>query len=411
MPWLVRQVGQRVKEHYAADCVYLDVHTNRGLQAIDFEAGVAGAGMARPQVMGNGDCILEARKWYGSTISEGIYRWLYAGVCDMDYASYFTPTPTSEIPPLVDFDLLKIHPLQHGTMMGYGPSAFFGTAKVGEIYRDPGHGAAVLDFYRYVSASLAYGHMLILGYGYAPPLARFIHYYAVMQGVQREYLTDTANEIRYHNGTDFLTTSRALAEDSQKLGRVRVRYSRGLTVHVNYNAEKPWIVQNDGRTFELPPFGWLILKPGEILAYSALAGGKRVDFVRCPEYIYLNPGDGHASETPIEADGAVWLKRDAAAWRLIPCGNLGTWKVTPIPGLTHFCTDQELTGTPADCGCKSIVLDTQALLGKPAGELSITARDEAGQSVAATTKPTDAGRLEVIPDAVAVDYLLRVRNP
>ena len=291
--------------------------------------------------------------------------------------------------------------------MGYGPSAFFGEKNVGALYKDPGHGAAPLDFYRYVSASLAYGHMLILGYGYAPPLSRFIHYYAIMQGVQREYLTDTAAEITYHDGTDFLPTSRALIENSQKLGRVRVRYSRGLTVHVNYNAEKPWIFETDGRRFELPPFGWLIVKPGEILAYSALVNGQRVDFVKCAEYIYLAPGGAPASETPMESDGAVWLKREGDAWRLIPCGDLGTWKISNLPGLTHFCTDQELVNTPADRGCKRIILDSRALLGKPAGELRVTARNEAGETTTADAKVIEDGRLQIIPSATAVDYLLQ----
>ena len=108
-----------------------------------------------------------------------------------------------------------------------------------------------------------------------PPLSRFIQYYALMQGVQREYLTDTVAAIHYHNGVEFLPTSRALAEDSQKSGRIRVRYSRGLTVHVNYNAEKSWSVESGGRRYELPPFGWLIEKPDSILAYSALVSGKR----------------------------------------------------------------------------------------------------------------------------------------
>jgi len=440
MPHLVRWTGEKAKRHYPADCVYLDVHTNRGLEAMDYEAGVEGAGMARALVFGNGDSILEARKWYGSTISEGICRWLYAGVCDMDYATLIASTNAPALPPLVDFDLLKIHPFQHGTMMGHGVTAFFGQTRTG-LHTDGGRGAAPLDFYRYVSASLAYGHMLILGYGYVPPLSRFIHYYAVMQGVQREYLTDTAAEISYHNGSEFVPTSRALIEDSQKLGRVRVRYSRGLTVHVNYNADKLWTVEcdafgvgadvrrrsggvadnredgrlltsaptelRDRRRFQLPPFGWLIVKPREILAYSALVGDKRVDFVQCPDYIYLNAGDARAREGPLEVEGAVWLKRDGNAWRLIPCGYFGQWKGIGLPHLTKFCSDFELPPPPADRGCKHIVLDTRALLGKPAAKVAVTARDAAGAPVSAKTTPLGDGRMQVAPDAAAVDYVLK----
>jgi hypothetical protein len=409
MPRLVRSVGQKVSRLYPAECVYMDTHTNYGASATDYEAGVEGAGMARPQVIGNGDCILEARKWYGSTMSEGIYRWLYAGLSDMDYATLITATqPASDLPPLVDFDLLKIHPFEHGTMMGYSPSAFFGKEDLGPLYKDDGRGTAPLLYYKYVSASLAYGHMLILGYGYAPPLSRFIQYYATMQGVQREYLTDTASEISYHNGADFVPTTRALAEDACKLGRVRVRYSRGLTVHVNYNPEKTWKVEVEKRVYELPPFGWVIVKPGEILAYSALIEGRRVDFVRCPEYIYLNAGEARTTEGPLEVQGAVWLKRERdSSWRLIPCGDLGGWEHFSPPDLTAFVRDFRLAKVPADRGCAFIALDTKSLLGKPASVAQVTARDDSGNPVQAAAKPLDADRLGFSPTEKIVDYIIR----
>jgi len=90
MPGLVRAVGQHLQQEYPPECVYLDVHTNLGPAAVDFEDGVEMAGMARGTIVGNGDAIAEARQWYGSTISEGIYRWLYAGLCDLDYAQVRT---------------------------------------------------------------------------------------------------------------------------------------------------------------------------------------------------------------------------------------------------------------------------------------------------------------------------------
>ena len=407
MPWLVRQTGQQVKRHYPADCVYLDVHTNRDLAAMDYEAGVEGAGMARPQVLANGDCILEARKWYGSTVSEGIGRWLYAGTCDMDYATLTASKPAPELPRLVDFALLKIHPFEHGMMMGYAPSAFFGQKVRTGLHADGGASAAPLDFYRYVSASLAYGHMLILGYGYVPPLSRFIQYYALLQGVQHEYLTDTVAGIHYHNGTEFLPTSRALVEDSQKLGRVRVRYSRGLTVHVNYNADQPWVLESGTRSYELPQYGSLIAKPRSILAYSALRNGHRVDFVQCPDYLYLNSGDARACEGPLEVECAVWLKRDGGGWRLIPCGYLGYWKVFNPPDLPKNCTDSRLANTPANRGCKYIALDTRSLLGKPGADVRVTARDESGNPTTSGVRTLNDRRLEFSATAAVVDYRLR----
>lgn len=406
MPGLIRTVGQKSREIYPSDCVYLDVHTNRGPQALDFEAGAPGVGMAREQAIANGDCIVEAREQYGSTISEGLYRWMYAGLTDMDYATLVTEGKAAHLAPLVDFDLLKIHPFQNGTMMGHHPDCLLTSEDQAPLYSDTGRGLGPEGFYKYVSASLAYGHMLILGYWYTPPLSRFAHYYALMQGVQSEYLTDTAAEIGYHDGTALVPTSQALAEGSQQLGRVHVRYSRGLCVWVNYNAEKPWAVEASGRTFELPPYGWLIEKPNEILAYSARVDGRRVDFVRCPDYLYLNTGEGRAVEGPLDVDGAVWLKREGGAWRLIPCGDLGPWERFPPPGLPANFSDFRPAGAPPDRGCRAIVVDVSALLGKSAGEVRVTARDEAGEQLEAGVRRLDDARLQFVPDARTVDYVM-----
>ncbi|HOQ30783.1 MAG TPA: hypothetical protein PLH36_18745, partial [Armatimonadota bacterium] len=111
LPVLARLVGEKAHKYYAPDSAYMDTHSCQRPDASDFEAGVPGAGIARDQIYFNGDSMLETRKWYGTVMSEGAVRWMYAGIADMDYASLFMGEDASKIPPLVDFDLLKIHPL------------------------------------------------------------------------------------------------------------------------------------------------------------------------------------------------------------------------------------------------------------------------------------------------------------
>jgi len=404
LPILTRLVGARIEQHYPPDIVYMDTHTCYGPQAADHEAGVWGAGIGRDQVYANGDCILEARKWYGSVISEGAVRWIYAGLADIDYASLFMSQPAADQSPLVDFDLLKIHPLNLGTMMGYSPSVFFrdDAPRLSALYSDTGRSPAPQEFYQYVSASLAYGHMLMLGYGYLPPLSRMIHLYALMQGVQTRYLADRVLEISYHDGQAFLPTSRALQTDATRRRRVRVRYAGGLTVRVNYHPTEKWTV--DG--YELPPYGWLITGQDGLLAFSALLDGRRVDYVRCPEYLYLNSGGRPAQVQGLEANGAVLLKKERGAWRLIPCGDLGPWEYYPAVGLPPFHRDMRLQAVPPTRGVSALALGTQALLGKSPDEVTVTALDEAGHSVEAQGKAT-AGRLVMTPTGEVVDYLLR----
>ncbi len=408
LPGLVRAVGTKCHDLYHPDCVYLDTHSCYGPVARDYEAGAAGAGIGWTTVLPNADAIVEARKQYGSTISEGLHRWLYAGITDMDYASLPTFAGSAKAPLLVDFDLLKIHPYNLGTMMGYSPSAFLTGEDTATLFADAGRGLGPPAFYKYLSASLAYGHMCMLGYSYVPPMARAIQYYATMQGVQREYLTDAVAEISYHNGAAFLSTSRALLDDTAKLGRLRIRYSRGLVVYVNYNEKSTWTVQSGGVTYDLPPYGWLIEKSGEILAFSALMNGARVDYVRCADYAYLNTGDATAVEGPLDVSGAAWAKREGTAWRVIPCGDLGGWQTFPTPGVpASRYHDFKLAGPPADRGCKRLVIDTQALMGKAAADVKVEARDDEGKPVDGAAKVLDGTHLLLPTTAQIADYVLR----
>jgi len=388
---LARKTGQKMKELYPPDCVYLDVTTNRGTDAVDFEAGYPGAGMARAMVIGVGDSLVETRKWYGSTVSEGIYRWMYAGLSDMDYAQARMSDGQPRLP--LDFDLLKLHPFQIGTMMGYGPTCFLTDEEIKTLGTGTVPGPTV--FYKYIATSLAYGHMAMLGYGYIPPISRTIHYYALMQGVQQEYLPDTVASIAYWDGAKFLATSQALQSDAYRRGQVRVTYRGGLVVTANLNETENWTVTQAGATYVLPPYGWVITKEGPntsearragdvsgpILAYSALVDGKRMDYVQCPEYVYLNGGELPRRVGPLEVQGAAWLKREGRGWLLIPCGKLGQWD-----------KDWRVDKNPPDRGTSLLIVDLPALGLKGA---RVTGLAEMGEAAAAQTETLADGRLKI----------------
>jgi len=389
---LARQVGQKMQAHYPPDCVYLDVSTNRGNEALDYEAGVPGAGTARSAVLGIGDSVVEARRWYGSTVSEGIYRWIYAGLTDMDYAQVRMLDP---MPLPLDFDLLKIHPFQIGTMMGYGPMNLLSPEEIkqlGTSHEQP----APRAFYKHAATSLAYGHMAMLGYGYFPPMARSLHYYALLQGLQQEYLPDQAARIEYYDGQAFVGTSAALRSDAHRRGQVRVTYRRGLTVTVNLNVEQEWRVTQAGHAYVLPPYGWVATRgPADspaVLAYSALVDGQRLDYIQCPDYVYLNTGDKQRRVGPLEITGAAWLKRAAPGWQIIPCGKLGHWSPA-----------QQQQGIPRDRGCPLLIVDPRPLnLRNP----TVTAVAEMGGAAAAVVVPTADGRLRLqVTDSTRAFYL------
>jgi hypothetical protein len=411
---MAAQVCKLLKELYPVDFAYFDIGTVVGPSAynMDFEAGVQGAGMARADMLANADLAAEIHKDIGPISSEGYHRWFYAGLSDIDYATLMYPKEhqsAAQVMPLIDFDLLKIHPFELGAMMGFDPQMFVSEARSQELLKDDGTGLAPIGFYQFVSASLAYGHMAALGYDYVPPLSRVIQLYALMQGVQTEYLVNQAKTIAYSDGERFYPTSEALRRKIVQEGRVRVEYDNGLIVQVNYNADKPWTVQAAGKSFKLPPYGWVIEKPGTILAYSALRDGHRVDVVQCPRYIYVNSNGKtfHDDDLGVEVEGAVWLKRlDSGAWRVIPCGDLGPWKKAPISDVPADMFDQILAGLPKNRGVGRLVLDTRQLLQRPADKVSIKARAEDDVTVEPMIHRLDDHRIEIDVSNKMLDYLM-----
>ncbi len=403
---LARTVGKNIRARYPTDCVYLDVHTNWGASAVDYEAGVEGAGTARASILGNAACIREVHRQQGALCSEGIRRWLYAGISDMDYAQWVGREKSEHKPLLPDFDLLRIHPKEIGTAMGYGPRCFFTDEGLKEYFSDPGAGTSHHPLYHYVAATLAHGHSAMIGYGYFPALARTIHYYALLSGPQEDYLPDTVADIAWYSAETgkFVSTSEALQTGVREAGKLRITYAGGQAVCVNYHPDETWKLMVDGREFLLPPYGWVISKPGEILAYSALVEGRRVDYVDCTRYLYLNSGDRPATEGAVTVDGAVFIKKGKPLV-VIPCGDLGGWKSEPCEAYPMF-NDRVLAGPPADRGVRLLRVNAAQLLGIGEGKTVTVSRRDAQGNVA-ETQTVPAKQIELTPSADIADYVVR----
>ena len=404
--FLAKQVGTRIAARYPTDAVYMDVHTNLDLIAQDYEAGVPGAGMARESVLYNGEGILETQRHGGIVCSEGISRCLYAGLTDLDYGTWYARGTPSELPILPDYDLLKIHPLAHGTGMGYNPSAFFAEKAANALFGDAGGSLAPPEFYQYLAATIAHGHMAILGYNYFPPPARLLQYYCLLHGLQQEYLTDTVVDIRRHDGMRFVSTSEMLKHGGIEQGRIKITYSRGLQVYVNYHRQQPWELELDGRQWVLPPDGWIAEQPGRLLAFSALVGGRRLDYVSCPAYLYLNSNGEPQTFGGLTVKGAVFVKRSPEGLQVTPCGDLGSWRLVPTEGFP-FWQDRAWPEPPADRGCGEITLDLAALLpGCEPAQATVTGRGREGQ--AAAVKSRRQGNLLILsPAADWLDCLVK----
>ncbi len=304
-----------IQDKFQLDTAYCDVHTAVTPWAYcDFDARVPGAGTMAVTFYAYGEIMLhQKRTWNGPVYSEGNNHWYYCGLTDGNYGQDQVAR-LADNPWLVDFDLLKIHPLCCNFGMG-NPNMFYGDSHSrAAIERDRD---GWLD--RFLAATLAFGHtgFLVFEGGFDNAVRS---YYSVQQ-VHARYAQQAAASIRYHDGQgNLLDTSAAVATGAYRRSQVVTRYADGLTVWVNGHTADPWPLP--ART--LPPNGWYVQSEegDELLAFSALVDGRRADYVDGPAYLYAN-GRGALTRFPkATARGQlVALHRDGDTMELFGLGE------------------------------------------------------------------------------------------
>lgn len=367
----------RIHEKFGTSAGYCDVHTALiPWDRTDYDARVPGAGMFRPVFESFGELLWKETKFQnGPVFSEGRMHWLYAGLADGNYAQIVSPAPYKE-PQLVDFDLLKIHPLETDFGMGM-PSMFYEGST--DWRKESDFHSPFFD--RFVAATIAYGHIgyLAAEWGFAGTLKS----YFLLQQLQRLYATDTVAEIEYDRQGKLVSTSEAVASDAYKNGRVFVRYTRGLQVFVNYNEESDWAIRLDGEMHVLPPFGFYATDGRRFVEYSKMVGGKRVEFVNSPEYVYIDTRGAFVRLPEMAARGAVVFKKE----------NERVWCLIPATACEDFC------------------LYTGRLM--PAisvAEVKITAVGESGEELGEVQPRTARGGLSFPQTSGAIKYRVEFRE-
>ncbi|MDW8079989.1 MAG: hypothetical protein RMJ16_14005 [Thermoguttaceae bacterium] len=300
-----------IQEKFHLTTAYCDVHTAvRPWDYVDYDARVPGAGTFAATFYAYGEIMLSQKAtWNGPVYSEGNNHWYYCGLTDGNYAQ--DQLARLDINPwLVDFDLRKLHPLCCN--FGMGNLEMFYPAGRGELSQQ-----AALD--RFLAATLAFGHtgFLVLEGG----LANAVRSYYGVQQVHARYSQAVVEEILYHDGSGgMLPTGKALSSGAYKRSQLYVRYNNGLQLWVNGHTQDNW--QPNGLPVTLPPNGWYAkgkFSDGELLAFSALWDGERVDYVDSPEYLYAN-GRGKLTRLPkVICDGQIVLLPERnGTFELIP---------------------------------------------------------------------------------------------
>ena len=174
------------------------------------------------------------------------------------------------LPLFVDFDLLRIHPLQVNHGMGY--YSRWTKAKTGI------QTTAEMDAYR--MQEIAFGHAPFLSSGTWSDVARAFVEFNLVPPVAVSYGTALAHSIQFRVGGLWVNSS--IAAQTGQFSQLQVTYNNGLTIVANASATPlTW------NSLTIPQYGWAA-KRADLLAYTAQCGNTICDYAETAHSIFAN---------------------------------------------------------------------------------------------------------------------------
>jgi hypothetical protein len=273
-----------IHRRYVTPANYLDVHSAvPPWFHVDARAGEIGAGQFdRVWDLHRQLWEYERNVHQGPVFGEGNNHWYWSGCLDGVEAQFGSGWPGNggfTAPLAVDFDLLKIHPLQFNHGMGYH-SRWWPTESYHTNWGGPTP-MIVLDRYRMQEAAFGHAGFLDSSVYDNIPLAWLEHH--LMSPVMARYALAKPVDIAYEsNGTWIDSTTAAKLEADTAQACVRIRYDNGLTLTVNGSSNS---LQSGSWT--LPEFGW-IAESDNFKAGTVARNGVVTDFADTGASLFLN---------------------------------------------------------------------------------------------------------------------------
>jgi hypothetical protein len=266
----------QIHASYGTTADYLDVHSGVDPTAHrDQDASQPGSGRMVNWMQGNQALWAYERKTHhGPVLGEGMHHWYYSGQLDgVEAQTGAGAVPTNSDASLalfVDFDLMKIHPLQVNHGMGYYDRWSSNASTTLDTTQ--------MDAYR--MQEVIFGHAPFLSQSYWADPYHAMSESGLVGPVSASYGTAQASQIQYQINGQWVNSSTAAA--SGEFSRVQVGYNNGLTVVANATAAP---MNWKGHT--LPQYGWLA-QSSQLLAYTALCGTTMCDYAQTPTMIFAN---------------------------------------------------------------------------------------------------------------------------
>ena len=277
--WMVKNAATQspeIHQRYGTTSSFLDVNSAVAPYfKRDMDPAEAYGGTMQSWMKGATDLWSYERKTEGGPVfGEGLDHWYYSGLLDGVEAQMGAGSVPQHaggnIPLFVDFDLLRIHPLQVNHGMGY----------YGRWTSDGAQSMTTLQLDAYRMQEVAFGHAPFLGTPYWNDVPHALVESNLVSPAAKSYGTAHVNAIHYQvNGA--WTTPSAAAE-AGVFDRVEVQYDNGLEVVANASASP--LLWN-GLT--LPQYGW-VAKGRDQISYTALCGKLLCDYAQTPNSLFAN---------------------------------------------------------------------------------------------------------------------------
>lgn len=297
------KLAPEVHRRYGTNSAYTDVQTAVAPWGYnDYDARVPGGGTFGQTIYAYGELLRnDSRVYRGPIFSEGTYHWFYAGLADGNYGHTYNGHNAATDPLLPVFDLMQIHSKECDIGVSW-TSAF---CEHIPNWSAPDKIDHSID--RFLLHVLAYGHIGWLveeEHG----IQRTCRSYYMLQQVQALYGLQKPTRMAYWDGIRLRSVSAAVVLGLPKSRRqLFVAYPSGLQLWLNDHPTESWNVTVAGRRLTLPPSGWAAWAPGNqkssgLFSYSALEGGRRVDYLRSGAYVFV---DGRGTWFRVPEGGAT----------------------------------------------------------------------------------------------------------
>ncbi len=267
-----RQESPEINKRYQTTAAYLDVQPTGPPWQLDYDAEEEGAASFK--------YVFDKLTWLynferethgGPLFGEGRNHAFWAGRVDGCEAQI---AGGQYCPMLIDFDLLKVHPLMVNHGMGYYSRWFERSGQVSRAWTE-----ADIDKYR--SQEIAYGHAGFIDTIFHKNLTQALREYYLTQPLMARYCPALPEKLLYLVGDKWVNSNVVCRTDAPR--KIYVKYTSGLELWVN-NEEDGWNIEG----YILPSFGFLGKGAGAI-STTAKFNGIIGDYSETPEWIFADP--------------------------------------------------------------------------------------------------------------------------